>query len=135
MNDLPEIRVSDRDRMEIILQLQSAYAEGRINHLELDQRLGQANTALTRADLDALVVDLPKQVTPDRDVVNAELNRRQQLRQGWIAWIGVGVLVNIIWLSIWTTTDAGKPGYWPIWVMGPWGVAMLMASLKNGRRD
>ena len=135
MNDLPEMRISDRDRMVAILRLQDAYAEGRITHFELDQRLDQVNSARIRADLDLTVADLPAVAVPDQAAIDAELDRSVRLRQGWIAWVGVAVLVNVIWLAIWTTTDAGRPGYWPIWVMGPWGAVMLMSTLKHKNRS
>ena len=48
--------------------------------------------------------------------------------------MGVSVLVNVIWLGTWITGDEGAPSYWPIWVMGPWGAAMLIGTLTRRRR-
>ncbi|HSK27256.1 MAG TPA: DUF1707 and DUF4870 domain-containing protein [Jiangellales bacterium] len=46
-------RVSDRDRDAVAERLSAAYAEGRLARAELDDRLGRALTATTRADLGA----------------------------------------------------------------------------------
>lgn len=52
------LRVSDAEREPVVERLQQAYAEGRIDHVELDLRLHQAMTARTRPDLDAVLSDV-----------------------------------------------------------------------------
>src|SRR5690242_1797114 len=52
------LRVSDAEREPAIERLRQAYAEGRLDRAELDQRLHLAMTARTRADLDAVLADL-----------------------------------------------------------------------------
>jgi len=54
------MRVGDADRAETADLLASHYGAGRLDRAELDQRLGQAMEAKTRADLLALVADLPE---------------------------------------------------------------------------
>ncbi len=56
----PVIRASDRDREAFIQRLQTAFAEGRLDDQEFDQRMRGALTARTHADLDELVTDLPE---------------------------------------------------------------------------
>jgi hypothetical protein len=55
----PAIRASDQDRDAIAQRLQSAFAEGRLDDDEFDERLRAALTARTNADLDQLIADLP----------------------------------------------------------------------------
>ena len=55
----PAIRASDQERDAATEQLQQAFAEGRLDDTEFDERMRRALTARTRADLDALRADLP----------------------------------------------------------------------------
>ena len=55
----PSIRASDRERDAATQQLQAAFAEGRIDDAEFDERMRTALTARTRGDLDTLLSDLP----------------------------------------------------------------------------
>ncbi|MFC7729409.1 DUF1707 and DUF4870 domain-containing protein [Actinomadura keratinilytica] len=52
------LRVSDAEREQVIAHLQDAYAEGRLEHAELDMRMHLAMTAKTRGDLAAVTRDL-----------------------------------------------------------------------------
>ena len=56
------------------------------------------------------------------------------MRDVWAAWLGVGVIVNIVWLGTWMG-NGSAPYYWPIWVMGPWGGALIIATLARNRND
>ena len=58
MSDM-QIRASDADRERTAQQLQQAFTEGRLDHLELEDRLERALTAKINADLTQLVEDLP----------------------------------------------------------------------------
>lgn len=55
----PAIRASDRERDAAVRRLQSAFAEGRIDDGEFDERMRTALAARTHADLDRLLTDLP----------------------------------------------------------------------------
>jgi Domain of unknown function (DUF1707) len=59
MQQVDRIRASDAERDAAAERLQVAFAEGRLADAEFDQRMRSALTARTRADLDALVADLP----------------------------------------------------------------------------
>ena len=52
-------RINDADRETAITRLQEATADGRLDITELEERLDAVYAAKTRADLDALIVDLP----------------------------------------------------------------------------
>ncbi|HEY8480067.1 MAG TPA: DUF1707 and DUF4870 domain-containing protein [Spirillospora sp.] len=53
-----DLRVSDAERESVLERLRDAYAEGRIDHDELDLRMHLAMTSKTRSDLDGLIRDL-----------------------------------------------------------------------------
>ena len=55
----PALRVSDRDRDGVAQILQAAFAEGRLDDDEFDERMRAALTARTAADLEQLTADLP----------------------------------------------------------------------------
>ena len=55
----PAIRASDRERDAATHRLQEAFAEGRLDDTEFDERMRSALSARTRADLDGLMADLP----------------------------------------------------------------------------
>jgi hypothetical protein len=53
------IRVGDRDRDAVVHRLQQAFAEGRLDDDEFDERTRAALTARLSSDLDVLTKDLP----------------------------------------------------------------------------
>ncbi len=129
------MRASDADRDATIAALREAFAEGRLSQDEFDERLGRAHSARTYADLSHLTEDLPGAVavpspTPVVEQSSDPAKERRDLRSAWASWLGVGVLVNIIWFATWMGSGPA-PYYWPIWVMGPWGGAMLIWTLTS----
>jgi hypothetical protein len=57
-------RASDRERDAVVQRVQDAFAEGRLDDVEFDERTRAALTARTHADLDALLADLPAETAP-----------------------------------------------------------------------
>jgi hypothetical protein len=55
----PAIRVSDADRDQVAQALQAAFAEGRLDDGEFDERMRSALTARVSTDLEKLTADLP----------------------------------------------------------------------------
>ena len=55
----PAVRASDAERDQAAETVRVAYAEGRLTRAELDERIGAAYAATTRADLRRLTGDLP----------------------------------------------------------------------------
>ena len=53
------IRASDQDREAVVQRLQAAFAEGRLDDVEFDERMRAALTARTSANLGPLLDDLP----------------------------------------------------------------------------
>jgi hypothetical protein len=61
---VPVIRASDLERDEAAHRLQAAFADGRLDDAEFDERMRAALTARTRAQLDQLLTDLPDSASP-----------------------------------------------------------------------
>jgi hypothetical protein len=55
----PEVRASDRERDAVLQRVQQAFAEGRLDDTEFDERMRTALAARTHAELDVLLTDLP----------------------------------------------------------------------------
>jgi hypothetical protein len=58
----PVVRAADSDRDAVVSRLQAAVGEGRIDLDEFGQRAAAAYAAVTTAELDALLADLPRDV-------------------------------------------------------------------------
>ena len=126
-----QMRAGDADRDTTISLLREAFAEGRLSQDEFDDRLDRAHAARTYADLAQLTLDLPVSASNVAKVERNEVVKdRKELRSAWASWLGVGVLVNIIWFATWMGSGPA-PYYWPIWVIGPWGGAMVIWTLTS----
>ncbi len=68
-NRTPAVRASDGDREAVVGRLRTALAEGRIDVDEFGQRAEAAYAAVTVADLDRLVADLPAAGSPPVELV------------------------------------------------------------------
>jgi hypothetical protein len=104
------VRVGDEEREQAARALGDHYAAGRLDRAEYDERLDQAFSARTRADLAALFRDLPEP-RPGRSghaTRTAPPGRRRGrvpllpllllliglavlLDAGWIVWVGLGL--------------------------------------------
>jgi hypothetical protein len=58
------VRVGDADREAVAAQLREHFADGRLTHEELNERLDQAFAAKTKADLSTVMRDLPQAARP-----------------------------------------------------------------------
>jgi hypothetical protein len=58
------VRVGDADREAVAAQLRDHFADGRLTHEELNERLDQAFAATTKADLNTVMRDLPQAARP-----------------------------------------------------------------------
>lgn len=55
----PSIRIGDAERNEVTDALAQHYSAGRLDQVELDERLGRASAAKTGGDLAGIMADLP----------------------------------------------------------------------------
>src|SRR3974390_2502853 len=53
------VRASDRERDAVLQRVQQAFAEGRLDDIEFDERMRAGLPARTHAALDVLLADLP----------------------------------------------------------------------------
>jgi hypothetical protein len=114
MSDLSRLRVADADREQLIDELREHAIAGRLTSEELEERIGGAYGASTRADLDALRVDLP---VSSNSVKLALSKRKGQLRRRLLQEAGGSLGVSGLSVGVWLAS--GPPGsFWPGWVIG-----------------
>ncbi|MEU4836089.1 DUF1707 domain-containing protein [Streptosporangium sp. NPDC023615] len=139
----PEMRASDGDRDKVASVLREHYAQGRLTTEEFDERLEQLYTSKTYGELATLTSDLPEvdlrslpetpskapqRATPAKSPSGAD----KGLGAAWAAW-GMASGINwMIWLIIGFTSGFDFPYPWPLWVMGPWGVVLLVSTIVYG---
>jgi len=112
------MRVADADREQLVEELREHAIEGRLTSDELEERIGGAYRASTRADLDVLRADLPVSST---SVKLALSKRKRHLRRRLLQEAGGSVGVSLLSVGIWLAS--GPSGsFWPGWVIG---VALL----------
>ncbi|WP_141958592.1 DUF1707 and DUF4870 domain-containing protein [Actinoallomurus bryophytorum] len=87
----PSLRVSHAEREPVVERLQQAYAEGRLDKSELDLRLHLAMTAVTRADLDAVLYDLNPATGP-KPLPRGEPTAEQRVLAAFAHVLGVFTL-------------------------------------------
>jgi Domain of unknown function (DUF1707) len=129
MTELAAMRVSDAERETVVAALADSYVAGRLTLEELDERAGYAYKSQTQPELAALVADLPAQrLTPQRSTgilgKPRPSLRAANARQTWLPWAITAAVCLTIWLI--GALAGGAAGYfWPMWVIGPWGVALV----------
>ena len=83
------LRAADTDREQVIGALQAAFTQGRLTGDEFAARAGQALTARTCAELDALIADIPADAAaaplPRRPVRARDWRTRPLVKAGWLA--------------------------------------------------
>jgi hypothetical protein len=139
------MRAGNADRERVVAQLNSAFAEGRLDVAELDERVAQAYAARTMGDLVPLTADLPAAggaparraadvPAPSRPAATERHGRGEANR-----WAPVGgalglFLVNVL---IWAAVSVGTHNliyFWPIWTAIPLVFAVAGTLGSSGRR-
>jgi len=138
VSDLANLRAGDADRDRIIAVLREAYSQGRLTDAEFNERMAGAASARTYGELEALTTDLPMhEIVPalPTPIDEAELEHRRRARRNmWISWLTTSLVTTLIWLLT-PHGDEGWGYFWPIWVIGPWGVVLLVKSITNSDDD
>ncbi|GIH69649.1 DUF1707 SHOCT-like domain-containing protein [Sphaerimonospora thailandensis] len=132
----PEMRASDGDRDRVAAALREHMAEGRLDVDEFNERLERVYESRTYGELARLTVDLPE---IDLHTLPATVGRsgdqprprdkgRAGLKAAWGVWATVSMINWAVWLV--AIIGAGHLIYpWPLWVMGPWGIVLLMGTI------
>lgn len=116
-----EMRISDAERAEVTEALCRHYADGRLDHAELEERTAAAARAKTRAELAPLLADLPP--LPGRPPAPAP-ERRQLPRPLFLA---VAAVVAVVWW--WALWHAATHAFL-LWV----AVGLAFMVLRRHRR-
>jgi hypothetical protein len=130
------MRASDRDRAVVHDVLSEAYAEGRLDREELDERAAAVTAAKTYADLVPPISDLTLDASVPARISSAgavDLRRSAQLYYGEkLRDAFFGFLVpNLICWAIWFLTGRGWP--WPVFVSIPTGLNLLRVATSRGQ--
>jgi hypothetical protein len=115
----PDLRASDAEREAVVARLREHGAAGRLDVVELEERIGAAYAAKTRGELVWLLEDLPALGTPT-PVRRTPSRHAQGSGDELRVFAGVSLLLCAIWLV------SGAGYFWPVWVMIWWGAALLM---------
>jgi DUF1707 SHOCT-like domain len=151
-SDPDRIRASTADRERVARLLHDAFAEGRLDVAELDERLAAAYAAKTIGELRPLTADLPAGnpgVTPfpsarahrpagetpapyGAPAPAARWPARDPALRGWLSVIAVNIG---IWAVI-SITTGHVIYFWPVWLLIPL-LMMTVRRLTGGgyRRD
>ena len=148
----PELRIGDLEREQAVTHLGRAFAEGRLELHEYDERVASAYGAKTASELLHLTADLPlatREVGAAGTVSGTAPLATPRLRSGRparssgaeflsglpgplrAAWWTYAAAVSIN-LVVWLIVGVGEGEiayFWPIWVAGPWGVILLFSTL------
>ena len=131
------LRAADRDRDLIRSMLAAAYADGRLDRDEFDERSDHVTAARTLGELPPIVADLvsepPAPVTRSQALVVASpQDLHQRAVEKWeadrrSAVLGL-VIPSIICWTIWAATAWGDDGFEPYF---PWPLIVMAAALAN----
>jgi hypothetical protein len=129
------MRASDRDRAIVQDLLTEAYADGRLDREEFDERAAQVTTAKTYADLVPPISDLTADATvPARVTTSSEVDVRRSARLYYgekvrDAFFGL-LIPNLICWTIWYLT--GQTHFlWPLFVLIPTGLNFLRVATSR----
>ncbi|GAY11233.1 DUF1707 domain-containing protein [Pseudonocardia sp. N23] len=130
--DRHELRIGDAERERTQGLLRTHVGAGRLDLAEFESRLDAVWSARTRADLDAVVRDLPAPPVPmpPRPATVARRLPPPTLVAMWAPWALVGAISLVVWLATSVGTGSAQP-FWPVWVIGPWGGMLLLATLTG----
>jgi len=137
MPTISDLRLSDADRDEAVSVLGQHHALGRLSLDEFNERVDAAYRAVTQSDLERLFADLPARTAVDAQPfpqpVTVPVGSCGASRQRWRGWL----LISVVCLVVWAATSLGSGHmlyFWPIWVIGPWGMAMALTRLSTRLR-
>jgi hypothetical protein len=139
------IRAGNADRERVVAQLNAAFAEGRLDVAELDERVAAAYAAKTLGELVPLTADLPVGQQAGRSAAPVARAYRVPAPAGapspavrWAPVTGaLGLfLVNVV---IWGAISLGTGEliyFWPIWTAIPLALALVgMIAGAGDARD
>ena len=138
--DHAPLRASDRDRDVVLDALSGAYAEGRLDRDELDERTSAVREVRVLGDLAPLIADVaPSTAPPHRTPVvpsadlHAEAVRRFEQRRHSALWAFL-VPTLVCWaIFVVGWVSDGEPGFpWPLFVTLGTGLGLVRLLTSRG---
>jgi uncharacterized membrane protein YccC len=136
------MRAGNADRERVVAQLNAAFAEGRLDVAELDERVAAAYAAKTLGELVPLTADLPAGQKEPRSRPAPPARREDSAparREGaGNRWAGVrgSLALFIVCTLIWAVTNIGGDSelsyFWPVWTAIPL-VFAVVGAVGQGR--
>jgi Domain of unknown function (DUF1707) len=144
-SDPRSMRAGNADRERVVKLLNDAFAEGRLDVGELDERVSRAYSAKTLGELDPLIADLPvprQEVHPVRPVPPHPARRPRDLERaaghddwrGPVKGVATVFLVNVLIWAIVSISTGSLIYFWPVWLLIPL-VLTVAGALGRRRRD
>jgi hypothetical protein len=141
----PHLRAADADRTAVADVLGRHMAAGRLTVAEYEERLTRAYAAKTYGELAELTTDLPDDAPTPASGATVARQGTRPARWGAHGWHGAGsgdwrwwTSTAAIVIAIWAVTSLASWEFlyfWPIWVIGPWGVVLLIQSFGDDDED
>jgi hypothetical protein len=128
---IPQLKASDADRDAVVAALSEHFQAGRLTTDELEDRTGQALTARTVDELDALTADLPGLMHPGPTPAAPPRRLRYPVLVAAAVVLAVLAVVSLVLGS-----GHGHHG-WDVWWVIPVGllIARRLAGGPGGRRS
>ena len=128
------LRASDADREVVARILGGAYADGRLDREELDQRSESATSSRTLGEIPALISDLVPEVSARGRLTPVQM--QHQARQAWtdqrrhavLGFIGPSLICWAIWVALGMDTFP-----WPL-IVSAVTLVHLLRTMVNRRQ-
>ena len=112
------LRISDAERAEVADLLAKHYGDGRLDQAEFNQRLDQAMKAKTYADLDGILVDLPRTDAEASAAPKATERRRHEHRH-----------LRMLVLTVFIVIAAATVAHAFAWALSTWVWLLLLGAI------
>lgn len=122
-----QLRASDADRDYATRLIEQARLDGRLTPAEQAERAAVAGRSRTLGELAPLVGDLMPATPPDPATAERARVRSAALR----GWLGLAVLLNVIWVLTCLTTGR-LLYYWPMWPMAGTAIPLFFTLMATG---
>ena len=113
-----DLRISDAERAEVADLLSKHYGDGRLDQAEFNERLDQAMKARTYADLDGILVDLPRTEAEASEAPKATARRRHEHRP-----------LRLLVLTVFIVVAVAAVAHALVWSLSTWVWLLLLGAI------
>lgn len=135
------IRASDADREATVQRLQAAFAEGRLDLAELDERTKDVYAARTLGELKKFTVDLPQSgsaAPAPRPSTGPTARPEQPTQPHKLPWLRYGlppvVAINVVIWAVVSVSSHHVVYFWPAWILAAWVLGMFGGHRHHHRQ-